>query len=144
MTPLPPLPPTPIPPPVPVETHPNRAGGLKPPLQPRVPSRSHPNMPILLHDSGRSLKIMRFIFDPLTLRCCRRYACCRRGPETTTSCSWDRAQETYPRKVRGSARRKARKGACKKLLWVKQSCKYRNTPRKFHSRTFANISGRSR
>jgi phosphatidylinositol N-acetylglucosaminyltransferase subunit C len=37
MTPLPPLPPTPIPPPVPVETHPNRAGGLKPPLQPRVP-----------------------------------------------------------------------------------------------------------
>jgi hypothetical protein len=27
---------------------------------------------------------------------------------------------------------------------VKQSCKYRNTPRKFHSRTFANISGRSR
>lgn len=121
MVPLPPLPP-PIPPPVPVETHPNRAGGLKPPIQPRVvpdPNRLAPE------DAYYAPSIPRSRPPPTN------YDGNLRTLNGNVSASAAVAALRPPpavpgadlRKARGTSRRRRRKGAWKKLLWVKQSCK---------------------
>ncbi|KAH8690534.1 phosphatidylinositol:UDP-GlcNAc transferase PIG-C [Talaromyces proteolyticus] len=113
--------PPPIPPPVPVETHPNRAGGLKPPLPNRVPpdpTRLAPehayyshSQPRLWHDDSASLRpISGAISTPAAVAALR-------PPPAVPG--------TAPRKSDGrklrDGRRKKRKGAWKKLLWVRQS-----------------------
>jgi phosphatidylinositol glycan class C protein len=127
MTPLPPAPPTPIPPPVPVETHPNRAGGLKPPLQPRVPfdpTRLTPDHAYYAHSPPRfrpQLESHAAHLRPLDNVVATPAAVAALRPPPAVPGT--EPQKHDPRKVRGSVRRKARKGAWKKLLWVKQSCK---------------------
>ena len=92
-----PLPPSP--PPIPVETHPNRASGqLVAPYQQRE-----------LPDPNRlAPEDAYYVPSPLT---------------TTVDLPDSRPKEV--RKIRGEyGRRRRRKGAWKKLLWVKQSCMF--------------------
>lgn len=98
MAPFPSSPP-PIPPPIPVETHPNRTNG---------PSYGG------LQQSERELP------DPNRL-----------APEDayyvpSSSLPLDLPRPKEIRKIRGeyNSRRRRRKGAWKKLLWVRQSCKH--------------------
>ncbi|KKZ60437.1 hypothetical protein EMCG_00723 [[Emmonsia] crescens] len=107
-----------IPPPVPVETHPNRAG-LKPPPPRRVltdPNRLAPEDAYYAHSPPR--------FRPLVtnnhaanLRLPAAVAALR-PPPAVPGAEPRRAKEA--RKRVGSSRRR-QKGAWKKLLWVKQS-----------------------
>lgn len=117
--------PPPIPPPVPVETHPNRAGGLRPPLQSRPPpdpSRLAPEdayyppstarlRPPPTNYSGNLRTLNGNAATPASV------AALRPPPAVPGSES-----SLSHRKVRGTSRRRRRKGAWKKLLWVKQSC----------------------
>ncbi|KAF7587759.1 hypothetical protein BBP40_006804 [Aspergillus hancockii] len=103
--------PPPVPPPVPVETHPYRAVGSKPPGQQRTlpdPTRLAPE------DAYYSPALLRTRTAPAsydeTLR--------ELNGSTGTAASMAALR---PRKLRGTSRRRKRKGAWKKLLWVKQS-----------------------
>lgn len=110
-----------IPPPVPVETHPNRAG-LKPPPPRRVltdPNRLAPEDAYYAHSPPR--------FRPLVtnnhaanLRLPAAVAALR-PPPAVPGAEPRRAKEA--RRRLGSSRRR-QKGAWKKLLWVKQSCTF--------------------
>jgi phosphatidylinositol N-acetylglucosaminyltransferase subunit C len=121
--------PLPIPPPVPVETHPNRAGGLKPPLQPRVPldpTRLTPehayyaHVPFRLRAQPENLTAH---LRPLSSVVATPAAVAALRPPPAVPGAEPKGSES--RKVSGSSRRKKRKGQWKKLLWVKQSCMYR-------------------
>ncbi|THC93775.1 hypothetical protein EYZ11_006752 [Aspergillus tanneri] len=120
--------PAPVPPPVPVETHPYRAAGLKSPAQPRAlpdPSRLAPE------DAYCSQSLTR-------IRTASEYDESIRvlngTAGTVASAAALRPPPAVPgrkevRKVRGTSRRRRRKGAWKKLLWVKQSYHLQRNPR---------------
>ncbi|KAB8070769.1 phosphatidylinositol N-acetylglucosaminyltransferase-domain-containing protein [Aspergillus leporis] len=109
--------PPPIPPPVPVETHPNRAVGSKPLGQQRTlpdPTRLAPE------DAYYSPALVRMRTAPAS------YDETLRGLNGSTGTAASVAALRPPhavldRKLRGTSRRRKRKGAWKKLLWVKQS-----------------------
>ncbi|KAL2794359.1 phosphatidylinositol N-acetylglucosaminyltransferase-domain-containing protein [Aspergillus keveii] len=116
--------PAPVPPPVPVETHPYRAGGLKPPPENRVlpdPTRLAPEdayySPSLLRTRPGSSNYE----EPIRLLSA--------NTPTAASVAALRPPPAVPavatrkenRKLRGTGVRRRRKGAWKKLLWVKQS-----------------------
>ncbi|KAL4918631.1 phosphatidylinositol N-acetylglucosaminyltransferase-domain-containing protein [Aspergillus aurantiobrunneus] len=116
--------PPPVPPPVPVETHPNRTGGLKPPsAEQRAlpdPNRLAPEdayySPSLLRSKSGSSNYEDQI-RPLS-----------GSAATAASVAALRPPPAVPgvarkekRKLRGTGVRKKGKGAWKKLLWVKQS-----------------------
>ncbi|KAE8355108.1 phosphatidylinositol N-acetylglucosaminyltransferase-domain-containing protein [Aspergillus coremiiformis] len=106
-----------VPPPVPVETHPNRAVGIKPPRQQRTlpdPTRLAPE------DAYYSPTLVRTRTGPAS------YDETIRGLNGSTGTAASVAALRPPhavpvRKLRGTSRRRRRKGAWKKLLWVKQS-----------------------
>ncbi|KAL2003770.1 hypothetical protein VTN02DRAFT_2406 [Thermoascus thermophilus] len=115
--------PSPIPPPVPVETHPNRAGGLKPQQQrgPPDPNRLAPedayyahspprSRPQLDHHGANVQPLNGIVANPAAV------AALRPPPAVPGA-----EAKKEARKVRGTSRRRRRKGAWKKLLWVKQS-----------------------
>lgn len=118
--------PAPIPPPVPVETHPNRAGGLKPPLPQRVPpdptrlapehayySHAHPRLWGQTENNSIHLRpINSVVATPAAV------AALRPPPAVPGS----EPKKKDARRLRDATRRKTRKGAWKKLLWVRQSC----------------------
>ncbi|KAI9374091.1 phosphatidylinositol N-acetylglucosaminyltransferase-domain-containing protein [Aspergillus egyptiacus] len=118
MAPLPGSPP-PVPPPVPVETHPNRTGGLKPPAEHRAlpdPTRLAPE------DAYYSSSLLRS--RPGTANYDEQIRSLS-GNTTAASVAAFRPPPAVPgaatRKPRGTDVRRRRKGAWKKLLWVKQS-----------------------
>ncbi|KAL1968106.1 hypothetical protein VTN77DRAFT_2236 [Rasamsonia byssochlamydoides] len=124
MAPSPPSP-APIPPPVPVETHPNRAGGLKPPPQQRVPpdpTRLAPehayyaNSPPRLWTQNENHPVHLRPIDNVVATPAA-VAALRPPPAVPGT----EPKKSEARKVRESGRRKKRKGAWKKLLWVRQS-----------------------
>lgn len=119
--PPPPSSPPPVPPPVPVETHPNRAGSSK-----------------LLPDPTRLAPEDAYSGSPFTRPCTAPadyddslQSLSGNVPTSATVAALrppavpnaDHNQKDA-RKARGTGRRKKRKGAWKKLLWVKQSCMY--------------------
>ncbi|EAW09308.1 phosphatidylinositol N-acetylglucosaminyltransferase [Aspergillus clavatus NRRL 1] len=115
--PPPPDSPPPIPPPVPVETHPNRTSSLKPPSHLRTlpdPTRLAPEDAYLssAHLRGRAATAS---YDD-SLRALSSNAAGLRPPPAFSD-----ADRKEARKRRGASRRRRRKGAWKKLLWVKQS-----------------------
>ncbi|KAF7156455.1 hypothetical protein CNMCM5623_010125 [Aspergillus felis] len=115
--PPPPGSPPPIPPPVPVETHPNRTSSLKPPQEHRTlpdPTRLAPEDAYFssAHLRGRTANAN---YDD-SLRVLNGNAAALR-PQP----AFPGADGRKERKVRGPSRRRRRKGAWKKLLWVKQS-----------------------
>src|SRR4051812_25104900 len=102
----------PFPPPIPVETHPNRTPGSKSP----EPERSLPDPNRLAPEDA--------YFAPSLSRV-------RSAPanydDNLRSLNGDHAAHlssaaALRKKLGGSGRRRKRKGAWKKLLWVKQSC----------------------
>ncbi|KAB8236963.1 hypothetical protein ETB97_004344 [Aspergillus alliaceus] len=109
--------PPPVPPPVPVETHPYRAVGIKPPGQHRTlpdPTRLAPE------DAYYSPALVRTRTAPAS------YDETLRGLNGSAGTAASVAALRPPhavhgRKLRGTSRRRRRKGAWKKLLWVKQS-----------------------
>lgn len=110
--------PPPVPPPVPVETHPNRAVGFKPsPDQQRAlpdPTRLAPEDAYYSHGLSRTRTAPNTYDDPLQPL--------NGSAGTAASVAALRSPPAVPpRKVRGTSRRRRRKGAWKKLLWVKQS-----------------------
>ncbi|KAL4906811.1 hypothetical protein BDW74DRAFT_166946 [Aspergillus multicolor] len=122
--PLPDSPPPPVPPPVPVETHPNRTGGPKP------PSGEHRALPdptrLAPEDAYYSPSLLRSrpgssnYEDPIrpldgTAATAASVAALRPPPAVPGAVA-----RKDNRKLRTGARKK-RKGAWKKLLWVKQS-----------------------
>lgn len=117
--------PPPVPPPVPVETHPNRTGGLKHPSAEQAlpdPTRLAPEdayySPSLLRSRPGSSNYEDAI-RPLsgTAGTAASVAALRPPPAVPGA-----ATRKENRKLRGTGIRKKRKGAWKKLLWVKQSC----------------------
>ncbi|KAF7121855.1 hypothetical protein CNMCM5793_009409 [Aspergillus hiratsukae] len=115
--PPPPGSPPPIPPPVPVETHPNRTSSLKPPPQHRAlpdPTRLAPEDAYFSSSHLRGRTANANYDDPL--RALNGNAAALRPPP-----AFPGADSRKERKVRGTSRRRRRKGAWKKLLWVKQS-----------------------
>lgn len=127
-----------VPPPVPVETHPNRAGGSKS-LQQRAlpdPSRLAPEDAYLGPSLTRSRTVPDSYDDSLrslsgNVPTPAAVAAFRTPPAVPSA---DPNQKDA-RKVRGAGRRRKRKGAWKKLLWVKQSCM---SPGLFDTRVSAN------
>lgn len=126
--------PSPIPPPVPVETHPNRAGGLKPQQQrgPPDPNRlapedayyahSPPRLRPQLDNHGANVQTLNgVVTNPAAV------AALRPPPAVPGA-----EAKKEVRKVRGASRRRRRKGAWKKLLWVKQSCMCPRNPQEVH------------
>ncbi|KAJ9402146.1 hypothetical protein DTO282F9_910 [Paecilomyces variotii] len=120
MAPLPSTSP-PLPPPVPVETHPNRAGGLKHQRALPDPNRLAPEDAYYAHSPPRLRS--RVGTDRANYRAVNGVAAnsgtsaTLRPPSTVPNA--EAAKEL--RSVRASSRRRRRKGAWKKLLWVKQS-----------------------
>lgn len=126
MAPQPQSPPHPIPPPVPVETHPNRAGGLKPPLPQRVPpdpTRLAPEHAYYAahlqqrpwHDSSAHA---RPIDGAVSISSSSAAVAALRPPPAVPGYE---SGKIDPRKPK-HRRRKKRKGAWKKLMWIQQSC----------------------
>lgn len=116
--------PPPIPPPVPVETHPNRAGLKPPPPQrpPPDPSRLAPEDAYHAHSPPRlrsqldnHAANLRLVNGPVATPAA--VAALRPPPAVPGTEPLKEKQRS-----RGSSRRRKRKGAWKKLLWVKQSC----------------------
>ncbi|KKA22939.1 Phosphatidylinositol:UDP-GlcNAc transferase PIG-C [Rasamsonia emersonii CBS 393.64] len=128
----PPHSPAPVPPPVPVETHPNRAGGLKPPPQQRVPpdpTRLAPehayyanSPPRVWSETDNQSVHLRPIDNVVSTPAA--VAALRPPPAVPGT----EPKKSEARKARGSGRRKKRKGQWKKLLWVRQSLQGRVSP----------------
>ncbi|BDD63422.1 hypothetical protein MAP00_008313 [Monascus purpureus] len=118
MSPLPSSSLPPIPPPIPVETHPNRASSLK--ASSPSQTRSLPDPDRLAPEDAYSAKSLGANCD-LRIRSLNRndvsVAALRQPPAVPPS---DPTPKEL-RKVKGGSRRRTRKGAWKKLLWVKQS-----------------------
>jgi phosphatidylinositol glycan class C protein len=119
--------PPPVPPPVPVETHPNRTGGLKPPsAEQRAlpdPTRLAPEdayyAPSLLRNrpgSSNHEDPIRSLSGTAAAATAASVAALRPPPAVPGAVT--RKENRKPR----TGARKKRKGAWKKLLWVKQSC----------------------
>lgn len=94
----------PIPPPIPVDTHPNRTGSI-PPEQERIPD---PNR-LAPEDAYFAPSLSRARSAPVNY------------DESLRSLKPGRKDV---RKLGGHSGRQRRKGAWKKLLWVKQSCMF--------------------
>ncbi|KAL1995711.1 hypothetical protein VTN49DRAFT_1898 [Thermomyces lanuginosus] len=118
--------PAPIPPPVPVETHPNRAGGLKPPLPQRVPpdpTRLAPehayygNAYPRAWNQNESSSVPSRPIDGLAATPAAVAAL--RPPPAIPGTESKRSESHH--KHRDYKRRRKRKSAWKKLLWVRQS-----------------------
>ncbi|KAL3470946.1 phosphatidylinositol N-acetylglucosaminyltransferase-domain-containing protein [Aspergillus californicus] len=116
--------PLPVPPPVPVETHPNRTGGLKPAQELRVlpdPTRLAPEdayySPSLLRSRPGTANYEEPI-RPLTGTAATAASVAALRPPPAVPGAVTRKEN---RKLRGTGVRRRRKGAWKKLLWVKQS-----------------------
>ncbi|PWY92866.1 phosphatidylinositol:UDP-GlcNAc transferase PIG-C [Aspergillus heteromorphus CBS 117.55] len=107
--PLPDSPP-PLPPPVPVETHPYRTVGIKSSADPPDPTRLAPE-DAYYSALPRARPTSASYDDSLRVLSSNSVAALRPPP----------AVPGVGRKLRGSSRRRRRKGAWKKLLWVKQS-----------------------
>lgn len=126
MAPLPQTSPPPVPPPVPVETHPNRAGGLKHPQQQRAlpdPNRLAPEDAYYVQSPPRvrsNIDTHRANFRAINGVATNSAAAAALRPPPAVPGAETTKKE--PRTVRASSRRGRRKGAWKKLLWVKQSC----------------------
>ncbi|KKK24474.1 phosphatidylinositol:UDP-GlcNAc transferase PIG-C [Aspergillus ochraceoroseus] len=111
----------PVPPPVPVETHPNRTGGLKPPSEHRVlpdPTRLAPE------DAYYSSSLLRnrpVNYDESILTLSGNAASAASVAALRPPPAVPGAARKEIRKVQGIGGRRRRKGAWKKLLWVKQS-----------------------
>lgn len=109
-----------VPPPVPVETHPNRAGGSKQQRALPDPNRLAPEDAYYGSPPTRSRTAPNEYdesLEPLSGNVPTPAAVAAlRPPHAVPSADKD------ARKVRGAGRRRKRKGAWKKLLWVKQSC----------------------
>ncbi|KAL4975179.1 phosphatidylinositol N-acetylglucosaminyltransferase-domain-containing protein [Aspergillus desertorum] len=123
---LPDSPSPPVPPPVPVETHPNRTGGLKPPP---AEQRALPDPTRLApEDAYHSLSVLRSRLGASNYEEPIRSLSGIAATATAASVAALRPPPAVPgavtrkenRKLRTGARKK-RKGAWKKLLWVKQS-----------------------
>jgi phosphatidylinositol glycan class C protein len=122
--------PAPVPPPVPVETHPYRASGLKPPPENRVlpdPTRLAPEdayySPSLLRTRPGSSNYEEPI-RPLSANTPTAASVAALRPPPAVPGAATRKEN---RKLRGTGVRRRRKGAWKKLLWVKQSCTHTQT-----------------
>ncbi|PYH29461.1 phosphatidylinositol N-acetylglucosaminyltransferase [Aspergillus neoniger CBS 115656] len=112
--------PPPVPPPVPVETHPNRTVGVKPTAAQRDlpdPNRLAPEDAYYTSSLPRARPTQTGYDDSLRVL--------NGNSGTAASVAALRPPPAVPgvgsRKVRGTSRRRRRKGAWKKLLWVKQS-----------------------
>ncbi|PYH68852.1 phosphatidylinositol N-acetylglucosaminyltransferase [Aspergillus vadensis CBS 113365] len=112
--------PPPVPPPVPVETHPNRTVGVKPTAAQRAlpdPNRLAPEDAYYTSSVPRARPTQTGYDDSLRVL--------NGNSGTAASVAALRPPPAVPgvgsRKVRGTSRRRRRKGAWKKLLWVKQS-----------------------
>ncbi|PWY68159.1 phosphatidylinositol:UDP-GlcNAc transferase PIG-C [Aspergillus eucalypticola CBS 122712] len=112
--------PPPVPPPVPVETHPNRTVGVKPTAAQRAlpdPNRLAPEDAYYTSSLPRARPTQTGYDDSLRVL--------NGNSGTAASVAALRPPPAVPgvgsRKVRGTSRRRRRKGAWKKLLWVKQS-----------------------
>ncbi|GCB17970.1 phosphatidylinositol N-acetylglucosaminyltransferase GPI2 subunit [Aspergillus awamori] len=113
--------PPPVPPPVPVETHPNRTVGVKPTAAQRAlpdPNRLAPEDAYYTSSLPRARPTQTGYDESLRAL--------NGNSGTAASVAALRPPPAVPgvgsRKVRGTSRRRRRKGAWKKLLWVKQSC----------------------
>ncbi|KAL4897531.1 phosphatidylinositol N-acetylglucosaminyltransferase-domain-containing protein [Aspergillus ambiguus] len=109
--------PPPVPPPVPVETHPNRAVGFKPPPgeQRALPDPTR----LAPEDAYYSHAVSRTRSSPATYD--ESVQTLNGNTGTAASVAALHPHPVPARKVRGTSRRRRRKGAWKKLLWVKQS-----------------------
>ncbi|KAL1859118.1 glycosylphosphatidylinositol anchor biosynthesis [Paecilomyces lecythidis] len=111
----------PFPPPVPVETHPNRAGGLKHQRTLPDPSRLAPEDAYYAHSPPRlrsKIDTHRASYRAVNgVTASPSSSATLRPPAAVPSA--EAAKEL--RSARASSRRRRRKGAWKKLLWVKQS-----------------------
>lgn len=115
-----------VPPPVPVETHPKRTGGISPSEQRALPdpTRLAPEDayfgPTLTrtHTAPAYSDSLRTLSGNVAAPAA--VAALRPPPAVPSS----DPNERHARKVRTSGRRRKRNGAWKKLLWVKQSCLY--------------------
>ncbi|CAK47770.1 uncharacterized protein An02g13570 [Aspergillus niger] len=112
--------PPPVPPPVPVETHPNRTVGVKPTAAQRAlpdPNRLAPEDAYYTSSLPRARPTQTGYDESLRAL--------NGNSGTAASVAALRPPPAVPgvgsRKVRGTSRRRRRKGAWKKLLWVKQS-----------------------
>ncbi|KAF9889860.1 hypothetical protein FE257_006950 [Aspergillus nanangensis] len=112
--------PPPVPPPVPVETHPNRSIGFRPPPgQQRAlpdPTRLAPE------DAYYSPAVTRARTGPTSYDGSLRPISSNTGTASAASVAAFRPPPAVPaRKIRAASRRRKRKGAWKKLLWIRQS-----------------------
>ncbi|PGH13294.1 hypothetical protein AJ80_06405 [Polytolypa hystricis UAMH7299] len=119
--------PAPIPPPVPVETHPNRTGLKPPPPQrpPPDPSRLAPEDAYYAHSPPRFRPYVANNNHAATLRLLNgnvatpAAVAALRPPPAVPGEEIKRVKDS--RRDRATSRRRKRKGAWKKLLWVKQT-----------------------
>jgi hypothetical protein len=103
----------PLPPPIPVNTHPNRAPGSKSP----EPERSLPDPNRLApEDAYFAPSLSRVRSAPANYEDNLRSLNGENGAHLSSAAA-------LRKKLGGSGRRRKRKGAWKKLLWVKQSCR---------------------
>lgn len=114
---------SPTPPPIPVDTHPNRTPGSKPPEQERIPD---PNR-LAPEDAYFATSLSRARSAPVnydeSLRSLNSDGTVStlRPPRGVLGADPNRKDV---RKLGGAGARRRRKGAWKKLLWVKQSCMF--------------------
>lgn len=113
---------SPIPPPIPVETHPNRAPGSRPPEHDRIPDPDR----LAPEDAYFATSLSRARSAPANYEESLRSlngdgagVATLRPPRGTLGADLTRKDV---RKLGAAGPRRRRKGAWKKLLWVKQSC----------------------
>lgn len=115
---------SPIPPPIPVDTHPNRAPGSRPPEQDRIPDPDR----LAPEDAYFAPSLSRVRSAPANYEESLRSlngdgsgVATLRPPRGTLGVDVTRKDG---RKLGAAGPRRRRKGAWKKLLWVKQSCMF--------------------
>ncbi|RAH84758.1 phosphatidylinositol N-acetylglucosaminyltransferase [Aspergillus japonicus CBS 114.51] len=109
--------PPPVPPPVPVDTHPNRSVGLKEQRALPDPTRLAPEDAYYTSSLPRARPTSAHFDDSMRVLNPNAVAALR-SPPAVPGAGGGRKEV---QKLRGSSRRRRRKGAWKKLLWVKQS-----------------------
>ncbi|RAH65164.1 phosphatidylinositol N-acetylglucosaminyltransferase [Aspergillus aculeatinus CBS 121060] len=110
--------PPPVPPPVPVETHPNRSVGLKEQRALPDPTRLAPEDAYYTSSLPRARPTSAHFDSSMRVLNPNAVAALRSPPAVPGAGGGGRKEV---QKLRGTSRRRRRKGAWKKLLWVKQS-----------------------